>query len=586
VTNKEIAQLFRNVAASYSIKNEAKFRFQLLAYQKAADSIDGLTVQISDLYKEDKLPMIPGVGPTLQMRLDELMKTGKVKHFEEVMKDIPRPVFVLMQIPSIGPKKAYRISEHFKLKNPKTAVSDVEKLAKTGKIAGLEGFGEKSEKDILRAVEEFKQGKGKTTRMLLPYATDVADQVLEYLKDSKYVVKAETLGSLRRSMPTVGDIDIAVATNNPNETLEYFTAYPRKERIIEKGTATSSLLVSGGHQVDLMVVAPDQFGSLLQHFTGSKNHNVHLRENALKNGLSLNEKGIKNLKTEKLAKFDSEEKFYNALGMDWVPPEMREDTGEIELALKHQLPKIVELEDIKGDFHIHSSFQLEPSHDLGRNSISEMLDKAKSLGYEYLGFSEHNPRTSRHTKREIVDLVRARNEAIEEQNDLHGVKTFRLMETDILPDGTLALPDEALELLDASIVSIHSVFSMNKEDMTKRVLSGLSHPKAKILAHPRGRLLNERNGYELDWEKILEFCKENNKALEINAYPNRLDLSGEIIRLAVEAGVKMPIDTDSHASSQMEMMRYGVAQARRGWATKSDIINTQSFEEVKNFFNS
>lgn len=586
MTNNEIAKLFRDVAASYSIKNEAKFRFQLLAYQKAADAVDGLTTQVSDLYKEERLEEIPGVGTTIRQRLEELLKTGKVKHFDEVMKGIPKAVFVLMQIPSFGPKKAYRLSEHFKLDNPETAIEELKKHAKKGEISPLEGFGEKSEQDILRAISEFEEGKGKTTRMLLPYAAEVADQLISYLKKSRDVNEAETLGSLRRMKPTVGDLDIAVASDKPSEVIEYFNSYPYKERTIEKGPATSSIMISGGHQVDLMVVLPVQFGSLLQHFTGSKNHNVHLREIALKKGLSLNEKGIKNLKSGKLAKYRAEEEFYEALGMQTPPPEMRENTGEIELATLHKLPKIIELPDIKGEFHIHSSFPIEPSHDLGKNSISEMLDMAENLGYEYLGFSEHNPSQSKHTDKQIVELIRRRNEELEHQNDIHGVKVFKMMETDILPNGSLALPESALELLDATIVSIHSVFTMRKAEMTKRVLSGLSNPKAKILAHPTGRLLNERNGYELDFNEIFEFCKKNNKALEINSFPNRLDLSDAVIRLAVEAGVKMVINTDSHASYQMTLMKYGIAQARRGWAKKSDIINALDYKEVASWLKS
>ena len=586
MTNKEIANLLRQVAASYSIKSEAKFRFQIIAYQNAADAIENLSTPVKELYQENKLDAIPGVGTTIQGRLEELFKTGKVKHFEEVMKGISPSVFILMQIPSFGPKKAFKLSTHFKLGNPQTAIDELEKSAKKGEIAKLVGFGEKSQADILRAISEFREGKGKTTKMLLPYAYEVSEQVIEYLKKSEKVKEVKTLGSLRRMKPLVGDIDIAVTSEDPKGTIEHFTKYPRTERVIEKGPATSSLLTTSGNQVDLMVLSPNQWGSLLQHFTGSKDHNVHLREYALKKGLSLSEKGIKNIKTGKMQEFKTEEDFYQALEMQWIPPEMREDTGEIEQAIKHRLPKIVELKDIKGDFHIHSNFPLEPSHDLGRNSISEMLQIAKELGYEYLGFSEHNPSQSKHTKLQIIDLVRKRNEEIEKQNELHRVKTFKLMETDIMPNGELALPEEALELLDATIVSIHSVFKMDKKEMTKRVLKGLSHPKAKILAHPTGRLLNERYGYDLDFPEIFEFCKKNNKALEINAYPNRLDLYDEMIKKAIQAGVKMTINTDSHAAFQVGLMPYGVAQARRGWAAKDDIINCMSYNKVQDWFKS
>lgn len=586
MTNKEIAKLLRDVAASYIIKNEAKFRFQLLAYQNAADTIDNLSTQVSDLYKEGKLEQIPGVGETIKGRLEELFRTGEVKHFNDVMEGIPPSVFKLMEVPSLGPKKAYKLSTTFKLNNPNTAVEDLKKVAKAGEVAKLEGFGEKSQADIIRALDEYKEGKGKTTKMLLPYAGEIGDQIIEYLKQNKYVERAETLGSLRRRKPLVGDIDIAVASDHPTEVIEHFIKYPSIDRVIEKGPATSSFLTTGGAQVDLMVQPPNQFGALLQHFTGSKAHNVHLREYAIKKGLSLSERGIKNVKTGKLQKFSKEEDFYKSLGLEFPAPEIREDLGEIELAISHKLPTLVEPKDIKGEFHIHSSFPIEPSHDLGANTISEMIEVAKSLGYEYLGFSEHNPSISKHTDQQIVDLIKKRNEEIDKQAEKHKFKVFKMMETDILPNGTLALPDTALDELDATIVSIHSVFSMEKEKMTERIIKGLTHPKAKILAHPTGRLLNKRNGYEIDFTKIFEFAKQNNKALEINGYPNRLDLTDSAVRIAVEAGVKLVIDTDSHASSQMTLMKYGVAIARRGWATKSDIINCLSYNEVKEFFNS
>lgn len=586
MTNKEIAQLLRNVAASYQIKNEAKFRFQLLAYQNAADAIDGLTTQVADLYKEGKLDDIPGVGATLKQRLEELLSTGKVAHFDEVMSGIPKPVFLFIQIPSIGPKKAYRLATEFKIDNEKTALDDLTKVANAGEIATLEGFGEKSQSDILRAIEEYKKGFGKTTKMLLPYAGEIAQDMIDYLKQDKNVKEAMPLGSLRRRKPLVGDIDLAVVSSNPAKTIDHFADYPRKSRIIEKGPSGSSLLTTGGAQIDLLVLEPDQWGSLLQHFTGSKDHNVHLRELALKKGLSLNEKGIKNVKTEKVTKYAKEEDFYEAIGLDWVPPEMREDSGEIELAMAHKLPKIVEIKDIKGEFHLHSSFPVEPSHDLGRNTIEEMVLMAKSLGYDYMGFSEHNPSQSKHSDSQIVDLIKKRNAEIDKQAKKHNFKILKMMETDILPNGSLALPDAALEELDGSIVSIHSVFKTPKDEMTERILKGLSHPKAKILAHPTGRLLNERPGYEVDFEKLFKFCKENNKALEINSFPNRLDLEGPVIRMAVEAGVKLVIDTDSHAAEQMVLMPYGVSQARRGWAKKDDIINTFDYNKLIEWFKS
>ncbi|HYM65560.1 MAG TPA: PHP domain-containing protein [Candidatus Sulfotelmatobacter sp.] len=584
MSNLEIARLLKNVATAYIIKDEKKFRFQLLAYQKASETVAGLNSELIDYYKEDKLEALPGIGPTIKSHLTELFKTGKVKHFQWVLEGIPASVFVLTDIPTFGPKKAFKLVSFFKLNNPKTVIEDLKKTAKQGKIAALEGFGEKSQSDILRAIEEYKEGKGKTTRMILPYAFEVAEKILKYLREEKAVGRAEILGSLRRRTPTVGDIDFAVATKDPKKVLEHFVNYPFKERIIEKGTISASILVAGGKQIDLMIQPEESFGSLLQHFTGSKNHNVALRELALKKNLSLSEKGIKNLKTNIMSKFSDEKKFYEALHVSWIPPEIRENNGEIELALKNELPKLIELPDLKGDLHIHSSFPIEPSHDLGQNTMEEMLNKAKELKYEYLGFSEHNPSQSKHTNEKIYELLQKRNEKIEQlKSSNKDIRILKLLETDILPSGELSIDDKSLGLLDFSIVSIHSVFNMDKDKMTARVIKGLSHPKAKILAHPTGRMLNERSGYELDWEKIFEFCKNNNKALEINSWPTRLDLTDTIIKQARDFGVKMVIDSDSHATNQMDMQKYGVFMARRGWATKNDILNTLSYNEFSDW---
>lgn len=581
MSNHEISQIFKNVAAAYSIKDNKKFYFQIIAYQKASEAIEASTTEINDLYKEGKLDSIPAIGVTIRARLKELFKTGSVSHFDTVMRGIPKSVFVLINVPSIGPKKAYKLAQKLALDDPKTVIEDLMAKAKNHEIAKIPTFGEKSELDILRALQEYKEGKGKTTRMVLPYAGEISEKILEYLRKSSSIIKAVPLGSLRRMMSTVGDIDIAVATSEPEKAIEHFISYPYKERIVEKGPTTASILTTGGRQIDLMTQPTQGFGSLLQHFTGSKNHNVKLREYALKKGLSLSEKGIKDLKTGKLKEYASEKDFYNALGLDWIPPEIREDTGEIELAIAHKLPKLVELSDIKGDFHLHSSFPIEPSHDLGHSSIKEMTEYARKLNYKYVGFAEHNPSISGHTNDEIYNLIARRNDDIEHINSNNkDVRIFKLLEIDILPSGKLAIDNKSLDLLDGAIVSIHSSLKTDKKEMTRRVLEGLSHPKAKILAHPSGRMLNDRPGYELDFEQIFDYCQKNNKALEINSWPERLDLPDTLVKLAIGHGVKLVIDTDSHAVSHMNLMKYGVATARRGWATKSDIINTLNYTDL------
>lgn len=583
-SNEEIAKILRNVAAGYTIENERKFHFQIAAYQKAADIIEQMTQQLRDLYKDEKLDKIPGIGTSLQSHLKELFTKGKVGHFEEVTKKISPAVFILIQVPTFGPKKAYKLTRHFKLSDPDSVLEDIKSLAQQGRISEIEGFGKKSEDDILRALEEYSRGKTKTNRMVLPFAFELAQKVVEYIKKSPDVVEASPLGSLRRMKSTIGDIDIAVATEKPERVLDHFNSYPYIERLIERGNTTSSILTSGGKQIDVMTQTPAGFGSLIQHFTGSREHNIHLREYALKKGLSLSEYGIKEKNKETLKKFRTEDSFYSYLGLEWIPPEIREDTGEIELAQKHALPNLVELKDIKGDLHVHSNFPIEPSHDMGQTSMYDLLKKAKDLKYAYLGFSEHNPSIGNHSNKQISEIMERRFKFIDQiKKSNNNVRVINLLETDILANGDVAFPNEALRYVDALIVSIHSSFSISKNDMTKRILKGLSHPKAKILAHPTGRLLNQRTGYDADWNKIFEYAAKNKKALEINAWPTRLDLPDALVKQAKEMKVKFVINTDTHHIGHMENMFYGVSVARRGWCTKNDILNTLSFEKFYNW---
>ncbi len=580
LTNSSVAKLLKNVAAAFSIKDERKYLFQLLAYQKAADAISHLPTELSDMLKTGE--KIPGIGTSIHAHLEELYKNGHVKHFDEILEMVPSSVFPLLDITGMGPKKAFKLVTALKLNDPKTVMEDLKKAAEDNRISELETFGEKSQSDILRALGEFKEGKVKSNRMPLPYAFDLAKKVEAYLKKGPGVTQVFPLGSLRRMRDTIGDIDFAVATKDPPALIEYFVKYPNIERVIEQGPTSSSILVSGGRQVDLIAQGDESFGSLLQHFTGSKYHNVALREYSLKHGWSLSEKGVKLLKEkdQPMKTFKKEEEFYNFLGLQWVPPEIRENKGEIDLALQKKLPKLVELSDIKGDLHIHSSFPIEPSHDMGNNTMQEMLSYAKKLKYEYLAFSEHNPNNSKHTENQILTIMKGRLHKIEQIRESNkSVRVINMLETDILPSGELAISDEALEFVDATIVSIHSVFKTPKDEMTKRVLKGLSHPKAKILAHPSGRLINQREGYQLDYDAIFEYCAKNNKAIEINAWPTRLDLVDSLVFEAKKAGVKFSIDSDSHATEQMDNMFYGVSVARRGWCEIDDIVNAWPYEK-------
>jgi len=574
LNNQEVACLLQAIAAAYEVKNSN--RFKIIAYDRAATAVENATSEVKDLWDDGKLRTLPGIGASIAQHLDELFRTGKVKHFNRLIKGLPPAMFEFLSISGIGAKTAYKLCQELEIKRAKTALVELEKAAKKGKIALLEGFGEKSQTDILEAILDFKKGRIKKKRMPLSYADAVAQDIIVYLKKSPATLKIDPLGSLKRRVATVGDIDIAVATKKPTEVVSWFVAYPKKKKLIEKGPTGASILLKGGCQVDLRVQKPEAYGSMLQYFIGSKHHNIHLREFALKKGLSLSEHGIK--KGKKLKEYATEEQFYHDLGLPWIPPEIREDTGEIEVAQKGELPNLVKTSDIKGDFHLHSNYPLEPSHDEGKNSMEEMAMKAIELGYEYIGFSEHNPSLSHHSEKQIIDLVKRKNGAVEQlKSSCNKITLLNGLEVDIRPNGQLAFPEKGFDLLDYVVASIHSSFKMNKKEMTRRVLAGLEHPKVKILGHPTGRKLGQREGYELNWEKVFAFCKKADIWLEINAWPDRLDLPDVLVREAVKNGVKMVINTDSHALSQMGLMPYGVSVARRGWAEKSDIINTLSW---------
>ncbi|MDQ5900842.1 MAG: polymerase [Patescibacteria group bacterium] len=585
MTNSQIATLLRHVAASYTIQNEAKFRFQILAYQKAADAIESSPTEIKDYIASNSLDSLPGIGESMKKYLEELIETGKVSHFEVILKDMPEAFFPLLDIPSFGPKKAFKLVSYFKFKDKNTVLDELIEKARNNEIASIEGFGEKSQEDIIQAITEFHQGVNKNSRMVLPFAQEIADKMLDYLKKSSAVEKVYTLGSLRRQKETIGDVDIAVASLHPKEVIEHFCAYPYKDRIIERGEASASLLISGGKHIDLMVQPPDRFGSLLQHFTGSKEHNVKLREFALKKGLSLSEYGIKRKGSDTVDAYSTEESFYSALGLSYIEPEIRENIGEIDLAEKNNLPKLITLNDIKGDFHLHSNYPIEPSHDMGRNSMEEMVENAISLGYQYMGFSEHNPSVSKHTSPQTALLLEKRYKKIEQINEKYkkDIRVYSLLEVDILSNGDIAIDIIAFDYLDAFLVSIHSSFSMPRDKMTERILKGLSHPKAKILSHPTTRLIGKRPGIDVDWDKVFDFCHKNNKAMEINSFPQRLDLPDSLVRQAKTHGVKFMIDTDSHATEHMSLMRYGISVARRAMTTPDDILNSWEYNKFNDW---
>ncbi|MDO8498340.1 MAG: DNA polymerase/3'-5' exonuclease PolX [bacterium] len=575
-TNGQIAKKLREVAAAYTIKRGNLF--QIRAYENAAATVEHATSELHDLWEEERLEQIPGIGKSLRSHLEELFTTGKVKHWEEIKKSIPQGFFEVLGLSGIGPKIAWELS--------KLGVKDREDLREKLESGSLvkAGFSEKLALKILISLKN--NSKAKSDRMLLPYAFTQAQKVLDYLKKSPEVEQAEVLGSLRRMVATVGDLDFAVASNNPQKISNYISEMPGAAQVLDQGERKVSLLTNFGLRLDFLIADPQSFGALLQHFTGSKAHNIHLRTLAEHKGFSLSEYGIRKVKTRnskvksegqnsKVIPTKTEKEFYQLLGMDIPPPEIREDNGEIEAALKHQLPKLVEIKDINGDLHLHDSFDIEPSHDLGENDLSEIVQKGKSLGYKYIGISDHSPSLKKHSPRQIVDLIKKHKKLIEQQNySYKSIRVLNLLEVDILLDGTLSVPEEGLKELDFVIASVHSVHDMPKVRMTKRLLKALENPYVKVLGHPTNRLIEKRPESDIDWEVIFKLAASKGVALEINASPDRLDLPDQLVRMAKSLGVKFVINTDAHEVAGMENMFFGVAVARRAWLTKEDVINS------------
>lgn len=594
--NTDIAELLRDIAAAYQVKAGKNVVFKIAAYNKAADAIEHLSSELKDVWDEGKLDDVPGIGPSIAEHLDELFKKGKSAHFETVKGDLPPAMFALMKVQGIGPKRAYKISKEL-LVSEKDPYGDLERLVKEGKIADLDGMGEEIQADILRSLAEMK---GRSIRTLLPHAETIANEIINWMQSIPEVKEINTLGSLRRKVSTVGDVDISVATNNGDKVMEHFISFPNKLRVLGKGEHSASIVVPGDIQVDLKVQPPKAYGSLLQHFTGSKHHNIKLREYAIKKGFSLSEYGIKPAEKKQedrvlkrgdwtgLTTFTTEQKFYNFLGLDWIPPELREDSGEIEAAENHTLPNLVVLSDVKGDLQMHSDFDIETSHDVGDSSMEELISKANELNYEYIAYTEHNPAQRGHSNANITEILKRKELRVQKLNfalvkdvKLSVKKVFNSLEIDILPNGKLPVGEEGLRTLDFALVSIHSSFRQSKIETTKRVLDALAQPQVKIFAHPTGRLINKREGVELDWDLVFDYCLKNNKWIEINADPMRLDLPDFLVRDAVKFGVKLSFGTDAHHKDAMENMVNAVNVARRGWCTKKDIVNTRSLEDFQ-----
>jgi len=581
-TNQEISQILTEIAAAFEVKGDDQFRIR--AYQNAADAIEHSTQEVKNLWERNKLTSIPGVGAGLASHLDELFKTGTVKHFTQVKKSLPAGMFPLLTLPGIGPKTAYKLSKKLKLTDSKTAVNKLKKAASEGKIAGLEGFAQKSQAEILETIKQDKKTP-KNARLRLDKAHLIANDIIQFLKQSSDVQKVFPMGSLRRRNATVGDIDIGVATLKPQEVVSHIKTYSKIKEVLASGEGVVRFLHENKQQIDIKIVKPDSFGALLQHFTGSKSHNIHLRELALKKKFSLSEYGIK--VKGKLKPTPTEKEFYATLGLDWIPPELREDRGEIEAAKTHKLPQLVKLKDIKGDLHIHTNYDWISSHDAADYNIKDLIKTSINKSYEYIAIGDHNPSQSSYSQSQIISQVKKRSEQIKStmktQVKSRVLNILISLEVDIKPDGSLALPDQSLKSLDFIIASIHSSMKMDKAKMTERILKAISHPKVKILGHPTGHLFNRRESYDLDWDQIFLSCKKHQVALEINSYPARLDVNDLIVKEAISKDIKIAINTDAHSISELDHMQYGIDVARRGWAKSSDIINTYTWTKLKDW---
>ena len=569
MTNQEIAKIFYEIA-SYLEMQDIDFKPQ--AYEKAAMNLETLSEDVEEIYKREgleSLKKIPGVGQSMAEKIVEYIKTGKIKEHQELKKKMPVNIEELTAVEGIGPKMVRDLYKHLKIKNLK----DLEKAAKAGKIRDLPHFGLKTEQNILEGIEFLKRSKG---RFLLGEILPNVYEIIAQLKDLKEVKQISEAGSVRRRKETIGDVDILITASNPKKVIDYFVTFPGIVKIWGKGPTKASIRLKEGFDVDLRVLPEKQFGSALQYFTGSKEHNIILRKIAMDKGLKLNEYGL--FKGPKMISGQTEKEVYNALGMDCPEPELREDQGEIEAAQKGKLPKIIGYKDILGDLHCHSNWNG------GENSIEELSEEAIKMGYQYLGISDHTKFLRIEHGIDEKQLAQQRKEIDKLNSKLkaHNSKLRILQgcEANILADGSIDIKDDALAKLDYSIAGIHSQMKMPKEKMTERIIKAMKNPHVDIISHPTGRILKRRDEYEVDFDKILRTAKEINTVLEINASPGRLDLKDVYIKKAKEAGVKMVINTDAHHKDHLHFMEYGISQARRGWLEKKDIINCWPAEKM------
>jgi len=556
--NQEIAKIFNDIADLLEIKGENPFRIR--AYRRAALNIESFTKNVGETPKEE-LMKIPGVGQDLAAKIEEYVESGKLRVYEDLKKEVPEGLGILLSVPSLGPKTAKLLSDKLKVKN----LDELERLAREHKLSGLPGIKEKTEENILKGIEMLKRG---AERQPLGKVLPIAEEIVEHLKKRVSVNKISVAGSIRRWKDTIKDIDILATAGDAKAVMSAFVHLPQVKDVLMQGPTKSSIIIHEGLQVDLRVVEEDSFGAALAYFTGSKAHNIRLREMAVRAGLKINEYGIFRERDDKKIGGEKEEDVYKALGLPFIPPELREDSGEIEAAIEDRLPNLVTPGDIKGDLHVHTK-RSDGSHD-----FDELIEEARKRGYRYIAITDHS---------KGLGIARGLNEEriLEEKREIEAInkrlRGFRLLagvEVDIRGDGRMDFRDDILRQLDIVVASIHSGFRQSREQITKRMISAMRNPYVSVIAHPTGRLIGERDPYDIDMKEVLKVAKETGTAIEINAYPLRLDLNDIHVKMAKEIGTKIAISTDTHVVSQFNYMTYGVSIARRGWIEKTDVLNT------------
>ena len=563
--NAEIKDLFTEIADFLEIKGENPFRVR--AYRRAAQAVEGLAEDIAAMAERGALLAIPGIGKDLAAKIQEYLGRGSVEYLEALRREIPAGVIELMRIHGVGPKTARLLFEQVGV----DSVEKLEELAKAHKLAGLPGIKAKTEENILKGIAVWKGGR---ERMPLGSALLLAEGILETLRTLQEVEQIAVAGSLRRMKETVKDIDILVTSAKPTRVMDRFVGLPNVAEVLAHGETKSSVRLKESIQVDLRVVDPDCFGAALQYFTGSKQHNIRVRELAQRKGLKVSEYGVFQEGEDRRVAGATEEDVYLAVGLPLIPPELREDGGEIEAALDGRLPILVSLEDIRGDLQLHTTWSD------GAHSLAELAAGVRTKGYQYMAVTDHSRSATVAGGMDEGRVLRMIAEVRSLNEHLKGFRVLAGCEVDIKGDGTLDFSDDLLRQLDLVQVSIHSRFKMSREEMTARIVRAVRHPLVHILGHPTGRLIGERAAYELDMEAVLQAAREAGTAVEINASPSRLDLNDLHARRARELGIPIVISTDAHTIAHLDFMRFGVSVARRAWLTPKDILNTRPLEQM------